>query len=234
MPAPPLSFRRNLTTFLLYFVWHIGCAGKKIKLQIWDTAGQERFRTITTSYFRGAQGILLVYDVEDRGSFENIRSWVAQINQHADLAVNKVLIGNKIDIPPEKIKVTEAMGKALASEYNIPFYQTSAKNDLNVTEVRGHSTQPIDSAPFPFPFPFPSSSHSFLSIFSLCTLPPLSYSVHAGVPSNRAGCCGSSNNRRRPCRIENTAPGSEPGQHRLEEQVLLTKEQFYYYLSALH
>ena len=76
--------------------------------------------------------------MEDRSSFENIRSWVAQINQHADLAVNKVLIGNKIDIPPEKIKVSEAMGKALATEYDIQFFQTSAKNDLNVTEVRRH------------------------------------------------------------------------------------------------
>ena len=58
--------------------------GKDIKLQIWDTAGQERFRTITTSYFRGAQGILLVYDVTDRGSFENIRNWVSQI-QHTPI-----------------------------------------------------------------------------------------------------------------------------------------------------
>jgi small GTP-binding protein len=64
--------------------------GTKIKLQIWDTAGQERFRTITTSYFRGAQGILLVYDVTDRRSFESIRNWISQIQQHADVHVNKV------------------------------------------------------------------------------------------------------------------------------------------------
>ena len=68
-----------------------------VKLQIWDTAGQERFRTITTSYFRGAQGILLVYDVTDRGSFENISNWVGQIEQHADINVTKVLVGNKCD-----------------------------------------------------------------------------------------------------------------------------------------
>ena len=66
--------------------------------QIWDTAGQERFRTITTSYFRGAQGILLVYDVTDRNSFNSIKTWVEEIERNADKAVNKVLIGNKCDV----------------------------------------------------------------------------------------------------------------------------------------
>ena len=87
-----------------------------IKLQIWDTAGQERFRTITTSYFRGAQGILLVYDVTDRGSFDNIRNWVAQIQQHADLNVNKILVGNKVDVPEGKRVVSEEEGKRLAGQ----------------------------------------------------------------------------------------------------------------------
>ena len=68
-----------------------------------DTAGQERFRTITTSYFRGAQGILLVYDVTDRGSFNSIRNWVGQIQQHADVHVNKILIGNKCDMDDQRV-----------------------------------------------------------------------------------------------------------------------------------
>lgn len=106
-----------------------------VKLQIWDTAGQERFRTITTSYFRGAQGILLVYDVCDRGSFENITNWIGQIEQHADINVTKVLIGNKCDADPGKIQVTEAEGQALADQYGIKFFLTSAKNNLNVTEA---------------------------------------------------------------------------------------------------
>jgi len=106
-----------------------------VKLQIWDTAGQERFRTITTSYFRGAQGILLVYDVCDRGSFENITNWIGQIEQHADINVTKVLIGNKCDADPGKIQVTEAEGQALADQYGIKFFLTSAKNDLRVTEA---------------------------------------------------------------------------------------------------
>jgi Ras-related protein Rab-8A len=71
--------------------------------QIWDTAGQERFRTITTSYFRGAQGILLVYDVTDRNSFISIRNWVAQIQMHADVNVNKILIGNKCDVQDQRV-----------------------------------------------------------------------------------------------------------------------------------
>jgi len=105
--------------------------GKRIKLQIWDTAGQERFRTITTSYFRGAQGILLVYDVTDRNSFISIRNWVAQIQMHADVNVNKILIGNKCDCPDQRA-ISFEEGESLAKEYNIHFYETSAKQDLNV------------------------------------------------------------------------------------------------------
>lgn len=104
-----------------------------VKLQIWDTAGQERFRTITVSYFRGAQGILLVYDVCDRNSFENISNWISQIDAHADVNVIKVLVGNKCDSDPGKIQVSEAEGQALADQYGIKFFLTSAKNDIGVT-----------------------------------------------------------------------------------------------------
>lgn len=79
---------------------------KKLKLQIWDTAGQERFRTITTAYYRGAMGILLVYDVTDERSFQNVKNWMKQIEQHASENVNRVLIGNKCDVPPaERVRV---------------------------------------------------------------------------------------------------------------------------------
>merc|ERR1712157_217327 len=106
---------------------------KRIKLQIWDTAGQERFRTITTSYFRGAQGILLVYDVTDRRSFESIRNWISQIQQHADVHVNKILVGNKCDMTDEKVVSTEE-GQKLAKEFGIDFWEASAKNDINVED----------------------------------------------------------------------------------------------------
>merc|ERR1712071_428819 len=76
--------------------------GKRIKLQIWDTAGQERFRTITTAYYRGAMGILLVYDVTDESSFNNIKNWIRNIEQLASDNVNKILVGNKADMDESK------------------------------------------------------------------------------------------------------------------------------------
>eukprot|EP00752_Nemacystus_decipiens_P001864 g1796.t1 len=121
-----------ITTIGIDFkIKNIDLDSKRIKLQIWDTAGQERFRTITTSYFRGAQGILLVYDVTDKKSFNSIRNWVAQIQQHADVAVNKILIGNKCDMEEDR-EVSKEEGAQLAAEYGIQFFETSAKEDKNV------------------------------------------------------------------------------------------------------
>jgi len=107
--------------------------GKRIKLQIWDTAGQERFRTITTAYYRGAMGILLTYDVTDDKSFNNIRNWMRNIEQHASENVNKILIGNKCDLVDKRV-VDYQKGKTLADEYHIKFFETSAKNSINVDE----------------------------------------------------------------------------------------------------
>lgn len=113
----------------------IAIGESKVKLQIWDTAGQERFRTITTAYYRGAMGILLVYDVSDESSFANVRNWMRQIEQNAAENVNRILIGNKADIDPSERKITHAQGKALASEYKINFFETSAKMNSNVDEA---------------------------------------------------------------------------------------------------
>jgi len=112
----------------------IDLEGKKIKLQIWDTAGQERFRTITTAYYRGAMGILLVYDVTDEKSFANMGNWIRNIEQHASENVNKILIGNKCDLVDKRV-VDSVRGKALADEYRIKFLETSAKNSINVDEA---------------------------------------------------------------------------------------------------
>ncbi|KAJ2451676.1 GTP-binding protein [Coemansia sp. RSA 2336] len=108
--------------------------GKRIKLQIWDTAGQERFRTITTAYYRGAMGILLVYDVTDERSFNNIENWYMNVEQHASEGVNKILIGNKCDIEDCRV-VSKDMGQALANKFKIQFKETSAKSNINVEEA---------------------------------------------------------------------------------------------------
>ena len=106
-----------------------------MKLQIWDTAGQERFRTITTAYYRGAMGILLTYDVTDEQSFDNVRNWMRNIEQHATENVCKILVGNKSDVPEEKRRVSAARGKAMADEFGIPFFETSAKAGFQVEDA---------------------------------------------------------------------------------------------------
>jgi len=150
--------------------------GKRIKLQIWDTAGQERFRTITTSYFRGAQGILLIYDVTDRQTFLSIRNWVSQVQMHADISVNKLLIGNKCDMENRAVSVEE--GEGLAKEYNIPFFETSAKQDINVgasflaiaTQVKNRMTSDgVGTGP--------AGAQKGLAI------------NHSAQPSEKKGCC---------------------------------------------
>ncbi|RMJ21050.1 GTP-binding protein [Aspergillus sp. HF37] len=108
--------------------------GKRVKLQIWDTAGQERFRTITTAYYRGAMGILLVYDVTDERSFHNISTWFSNVEQHASEGVHKILIGNKCDWE-EKRAVSTEQGQQLANELRIPFLEVSAKNNTNIEKA---------------------------------------------------------------------------------------------------
>ena len=108
--------------------------GKTIKLQIWDTAGQERFRTITSSYYRGAHGIIVVYDVTDLESFNNVKQWLHEIDRYACDNVNKLLVGNKCDLTPKKV-VDYTTAKEFAEQLNIPFLETSAKNATNVEQA---------------------------------------------------------------------------------------------------
>jgi len=108
--------------------------GKTIKLQIWDTAGQERFRTITSSYYRGAHGIIVVYDVTDTESFNNVKQWLNEIDRYACENVNKLLVGNKCDLVSKKA-VNYETAKALADKLDIPFLETSAKAATNVEKA---------------------------------------------------------------------------------------------------
>jgi Ras-related protein Rab-1A len=108
--------------------------GKTIKLQIWDTAGQERFRTITSSYYRGAHGIIVVYDTTDSETFEHVKTWLHEIERYASENVNKLLVGNKSDLTTKRQVETEA-AKEFADSANIPFLETSAKNATNVEDA---------------------------------------------------------------------------------------------------
>ncbi|KAB2089587.1 hypothetical protein ES319_A03G072100v1 [Gossypium barbadense] len=108
--------------------------GKTLKLQIWDTAGQERFRTITSSYYRGAHGIIIVYDVTDQASFNNVKQWLNEIDRYASGNVNKLLVGNKCDLTAKKV-VSYETAKAFADDLGIPFMETSAKNATNVEQA---------------------------------------------------------------------------------------------------
>ena len=113
---------------------NITIEGKRIKMQCWDTAGQERYRTITTNYYKNAQGIILVYDITDEKSFRAIDNWVEQIQLHAREDVDKILVGNKTDMESERL-VSTTNGQELASRYGIDFFETSAKNGTNVDDA---------------------------------------------------------------------------------------------------
>uniref|UniRef100_A0A158P5W4 Ras-related protein Rab-1A n=2 Tax=Angiostrongylus cantonensis TaxID=6313 RepID=A0A158P5W4_ANGCA len=108
--------------------------GKTIKLQIWDTAGQERFRTITSSYYRGAHGIIVVYDITDQESFNNVKQWLQEIDRYACENVNKLLVGNKCDLTAKRAVEIQA-AKEYADQLGIPFLETSAKSSTNVEQA---------------------------------------------------------------------------------------------------
>ena len=107
---------------------------KVVKLQLWDTAGQERFRTITTSYYRGAQGIVIVYDVCDRDSFNQVPSWLTEVKRYAQGDVPMLLVGNKVDLK-NQIQVNSEEGKELAERSGMLFVETSAKSNINITQA---------------------------------------------------------------------------------------------------
>ena len=112
---------------------------QKIKIQIWDTAGHERFRTITTSYYRGAHAIVIVYDVTERNSFEHIEKWLGEINKFAKENVLIFLVGNKIDLK-EKRSVSKDEAEEIANKFKIIYFETSAKDSINIDKLFLDST----------------------------------------------------------------------------------------------
>ncbi|XP_047132317.1 uncharacterized protein LOC100204948 isoform X1 [Hydra vulgaris] len=109
-------------------------SGKQVKVQIWDTAGQERYETITTQYYRRAHGIILTYDVTRHDSFVNVRKWLRYVEEFADGNVKLVLLGNKSDLTDAR-KVTKVEAQALAEEFKIQWFETSAYTGENVEDA---------------------------------------------------------------------------------------------------
>lgn len=121
------------TIGLDYRVKTIEIDNKKIKLQIWDTAGQDRFRSITQSYYKGSHGILLLYDVTDSITFQNVKQWVIQIREYSPKEVILILVANKVD--SNKREVLREEGEEFAEEKNMIYIETSAKDGKNVKEA---------------------------------------------------------------------------------------------------
>lgn len=113
--------------------------GEKVKLQIWDTAGQERFRTITSTYYRGTHGVIVVYDVTSAESFVNVKRWLHEIEQNCDV-VSRILVGNKNDCPEKKVVETDDATK-FAEQMGIQLFETSAKENINVEEMFNSITE---------------------------------------------------------------------------------------------
>jgi len=99
-----------------------------------DTAGQERFRSITSSFFKGAHAIIIVYDITKRETFDNVAGWISEISNSAPSNVKKIIVGNKSDLDKER-QVPIKSGEALAKHYNFKFFETSAKLATNIVEL---------------------------------------------------------------------------------------------------
>ena len=119
-------------------------SGKTVKLQIWDTAGQDRFRAITKNYYKGANGIILIYDVTNKQTYDNVSNWISQIQEEVSKDVIIYIAGNKIDMEEER-KVKTEEGQKIADEHGFPFVETSAKDGTNINETFENLVEKIDT-----------------------------------------------------------------------------------------
>ena len=109
---------------------------QKVSVEIWDTNGQERFLQLASSYYKNTEGIILVYSIAERESFENIEYWIKQIEQNSKKDVAKILVASKCDLKNSPDYVVESEeGKKLAEKHKIKFFETSAKQNLNVDDA---------------------------------------------------------------------------------------------------
>lgn len=127
---------RSIPTIGVDFKIQTTCLNGKIyKLQIWDTAGQERFRTITSSYYRGAHGIIIVYDVSNEESFNNVVRWIEECKKHSHENAKIILVGNKTDVKPTVRQVSYNAGQEFAKSQGYRFVETSARTGTGVETV---------------------------------------------------------------------------------------------------
>ena len=110
--------------------------GKNIKIKLWDTAGQEKYHTLPYSYYKKCDGVLITFDVTNKESFDKIYCWVKTVKENINDKNNTkiVLIGNKIDLKEER-EISEDDGKKIAKEYNMNYYETSAKENIGINEL---------------------------------------------------------------------------------------------------
>ena len=106
---------------------------KYIKIKVWDTAGQERFRTITRQYYKNAEGMILIFDVTEKKTFDQVGDWVTSIMENKQKDAKVILVGNKIDC--EERVITKEQGEELAQKYQLPYYETSASTEQNVQKI---------------------------------------------------------------------------------------------------
>jgi Ras-related protein Rab-2A len=113
---------------------NVAAGSKTVKLQIWDTAGQEIFRSIIKSYYKNAAAAILVFDVTDKKSFDDLESWLGEIKQNANSKITTVIIGNKVDLEDRRVITTE-QAQQFADLHNLKYMETSAKTSYNVESV---------------------------------------------------------------------------------------------------
>ena len=109
--------------------------GKDVRLRIFDTAGQERFKAVSVSFIKKADGVILIYDISDIESFEAVENWIKSIREIGKEKLPIILVGNKCDLSDDKRMISLKEGQDKADEFNIPFYETSCKEGINIKEV---------------------------------------------------------------------------------------------------
>lgn len=136
------NFAQSSTIGVDFKIKSVEVDGEKVKLQIWDTAGQERFRAIISNYYRGAHGIIIVFDMGSRESFENVADWIGEVKKNTSENVEIIILGNKVD-DRERIVVSEEEVEGFLRDNGIDktaFYMTSAKDNICVSDSFGYLT----------------------------------------------------------------------------------------------